>query len=346
MKKVFIFIAILFFAAAGYVYTFDQPRWQQAAAFFYYSPCDAPLTYKLGSIDHRFNLSQDQLLTHTRTASALWNAAFGKQLIVYDPEAELTINLVYDRRQALNQEISSIEENVNSQKDSLEPEIAQYERDVAAFQAKLSDLNTRIAYWNSQGGAPKEEYDALIAEQNALQQESERLNAMADRLNVSARNYNTSVGRLQETIDTFNAELRRKPEEGLFDPNNKTISIYFVTDENELVHTIAHEFGHALGLSHIDDEQALMYPYSTEYVAVARSDRAALTQLCRKRSVVEVLQEQFSTDFLLPKHIKKRILVLRRGIGRCGAKQFHTLFPIRTFVEAFLTEVVDTDRVR
>lgn len=297
MKKIFVFIAILFFATVGYVYTFDKPRWQQTTGFLYYSPCDASLTYKLGSIDHRFNLSKDQLIAHTRTASTLWNDAAGKQLVVYDPDAVLTVNLVYDRRQALNQEISSIEENVNSQKDSLEPEIVQYEQEVAAFQARLSDLNNSIAYWNSQGGAPKEEYDKLIAEQNALQQESERLNARANQLNLSAQNYNTSVGRLRETIDTYNAELRRKPEEGLFDPNNQTISIYFVTDENELVHTIAHEFGHALGLPHIDDEQALMYPYSTEYVALTNSDRVALNALCQKRSWVDIFQEQVSFRF-------------------------------------------------
>ena len=55
-----------------------------------------------------------------------------------------------------------------------------------------------------------------------------------------------------------------KPEEGIYDPANQRIEVYFNINRSEMVHTIAHEFGHALDLPHNDNRLSIMFPYSTQ----------------------------------------------------------------------------------
>lgn len=287
MKRIFFLLILIVTISAGLFY-----KDTAIASFtdaYYISSCDAPIRYKIGTIDERFNVTHDEFLSTIRQSSSVWSGIVGKNLFIYDPKGSLTINLVYDKRQALTTEISSLQNQIQTQKEALNPEIAQYEKDVQNFKSRVSTLNAEIADWNSKGGAPKEVYDQLTEEQKNLQTEADRLNATAQRLNQSTEAFNGEISKLNGTIDTFNSALAQKPEEGLFDGERNEIYIYFITNQNELVHTLSHELGHALGIDHIANKTSIMYPYTTKIIEPSQEDVDALEKVCEKHSLHELL---------------------------------------------------------
>ena len=255
-----------------------------ASRYIYIYPCARPILYKLGSIDPKFGVKQEQLLKDLKSAEAVWEKPAGKNIFDYDPDGLLTVNFVYDTRQALKTQIDQQEKSLTSQSGSLDYQISQYEEQVAVFDTRSKQLNADINYWNSQGGAPPDEYDKLLARQKDLQQQADRLNQLAKSLNQKADNYNSGVVKINSTIGTFNQALAVKPEEGLYTGSTNTIDIFFITDKNELVHTLAHELGHARGLDHLDDAQAIMYPQTSLIVSATSGDVLALETICAKRS--------------------------------------------------------------
>src|SRR5258708_32096861 len=79
--------------------------------YLYYSVCDQPIGYKVDTVDKRFNLSREQFLADIKTAEAVWEKPYGKNLFDYDPAGKLSINLIFDARQSLNNQINSLSDN-------------------------------------------------------------------------------------------------------------------------------------------------------------------------------------------------------------------------------------------
>ncbi len=291
-KLVFAFFlpAAIFFGVATYFYKFI---YLNTNSFFYWSACDKPIRYALGVVDERFNLSEDEFLSDTAGAASIWNNTLGKTLFLYDPQGELTINLVFDQRQSLTNDISQLENQIKTGKNSLDPQISEYEKLAEDFKKRISDLNARIDFWNSQGGAPKDEYEKLTKEQSGLKEEADRLNAMAKSLNLSTKEYNTKVGTLNQTVKSFNEVISQKPEEGLYRGKENSIDIYFNINNDELVHTLAHELGHAIGLDHNANSESIMYPYTTQVLVPSMDDAEQLKKICQKHTVVAFAINRF-----------------------------------------------------
>lgn len=287
-RRLAVLILLLGVLVGGYLYVKNT----------YYSACDTPITYRIGSLDTRFNISQDRLKKDIDTALVIWEKPQGQDLFKYDSNGLITVSLVFDERQALNNEIQTLEGILKGDQNTLSAQIAQYEAQVIDFNKRVKALNDEINNWNSKGGAPQGEYDKLLTEQNNLRIEADRLNVLAVSLNQKTVNYNAKIGKLNGTIDTFNSGLAVKPEEGIYDETKKTIDIFFMTNKQELVHTLAHEFGHALGLDHVQDVKAIMYAQASSTIKATSLELSSLKRICEKKSILEIFSgrlKSFST---------------------------------------------------
>ncbi len=292
MKKFYIPIIFLIIIAVGAV-QLNNLKLLSLNKLLYYSICDQPIRYRIDIVDPKFNISEDKFLSNVNQASQIWDDSTNRNLFVYDPKGDLSINLIYDERQYLNTQINQLKNIVSADKQSLNPKVYEYEKQFAEFKQRIENLNKEIEYWNNKGGAPEAEYKKIIEEQKTLQEQANRLNEMVQSLNVSASEYNLQVNNLNKTINTFNNALEQRPEEGVFKGPENRIEIYFNISQDGLIHTLAHELGHALGLGHSQNKKAIMYFKTTQTIIPSIDDKKAVEDLCKERSYIELLKNYF-----------------------------------------------------
>jgi predicted Zn-dependent protease len=293
MKKLALLVVVIIIAIAGY---FNRAALlAEANQILYYSPCAKAKTFSIGNIDPRFNISKTELIADAQQAASAWKNAKGMTLLLYDPNSAMPITMIYDQRQALDSQINTLDNQVTQQKNSLSPEISAYEQKVADFKQKSNALNQQIQSWNSKGGAPQDVYNNLIAQQQSLQQEATQLQQEANQLNQSTDQYNQQIQQLNQKVDNFNNVLSSTPEEGEYVRNgtNEEINIYITNSQKELIHTLAHEMGHSLGLGHNGNPESIMYPYTNTVVSPSVNDEDALAVVCQKRFIGQTIAEDF-----------------------------------------------------
>ncbi|MEK7571228.1 MAG: matrixin family metalloprotease [Patescibacteria group bacterium] len=298
MKKIIWIILTTIVIGVGY--TQRDLLAEKTHALLYYSPCDTPLTYRIDEIDPRFNISTAQFLADIKTGASLWSNVLGKNLFVYAPQGKIAVSLIYDERQQLNSQINQMDSQLKEQDQQLKPEIADYEKRLTDFNDRVTALNQEIASWNEKGGAPPEEFERMQDLQSSLQSESESLEAESQRLNQSATAFNDQIGQLNQTIDSFQDVLVEKPEEGVYisDKEGKRIHIYFNSSRDEIIHTLAHEFGHALEIDHITNKQAIMYEQTSETTRLTTDDEDALVEVCKEVPITTTAMERIMISLL------------------------------------------------
>lgn len=244
------------------------------------APFDQRIRYRIGEIDPRFAIHPSEVQQLALEATQIWQQAGGKDYFVYDPKAKLTIDLIYDERQlesnSRQQQLEYIESRQALwQQRHLQAE--QLKQHIQALQQQLSqkrdDLNQathlynqQVQHLNARGGASAEQRFALQDQKLHLQQQQQRLtdqiathNQKIQILNQEVSELNTLNAELSQEVSGFNARFSgKKFDKGLF--NGRQIAIYEFSSKDDLRLTLAHEFGHALGLPHHDDPYGLMHP--------------------------------------------------------------------------------------
>lgn len=276
---VFVIIFVVFFATQLKFY--PQLKFNSVTSRLLH-PFDTRLRYKIGEIDPRFNLTHQQLLELTEQAADIWHLGTNKELFIYDPAAQLTINLVYDERQANSQartkELDRIEgsksviDKERTKLRELEAQLHHYKRQIeileSNYQAKVEIYNQWVNSVNAnrQANLPETikqlEYqkEKLKSEHVLLRQQIDFFNAKVDEVNNLVNAINSMSDQINQSVDYFNT--RFKPyqfDKGVF--NGRTINIYEFHSINDLRLTLAHELGHGLGIVHTNDPESLMYPY-------------------------------------------------------------------------------------
>ncbi len=254
-------VVVFFIAAGGVYYHYEATR-----------PCARPIAYSIGALDPRFGISRESLARDLVKATEVWSSAAGRELFTYVASGGMPITLVYDSRQqtvVFGAEIEDARAMYEAHKARVEAERAAYER-------ALKTYEDQVRYWNVRGGAPSGKYAALEAERARLAGELTALTSAIAALNTEARALNADARE-------YNASVVEPLEAGLYqsDASGERIFIYEFKNEAELVRIAAHEFGHALGLEHVSDVNALMYPTSKNAsIALTAADHTALKELC------------------------------------------------------------------
>lgn len=221
--------------------------------YHYEVPCLTPLSYALAGFDERFGLTRAQINKQLDDAASVWNEALKRKIFVEEEKVNLPVLFEY----------GELQQTLNS--------LGELEQDIDAAKADL----TKIA---NQYATLKKQFDEANKRGRATQ-------AMVDELNAMAKQYNA----LRRSINADIAEGRNLPQEeteaGLYisDKSGARVFVYGFDSMHELQSILIHEFGHALGLSHVDDTNAVMYPTDkSEAIELNKADLDELARACKE----------------------------------------------------------------
>jgi hypothetical protein len=298
--------AILFFLVFGY---FNRDILDRNAQDLLnqFQPCQRPITYSVAGIDPRFGLTKEELLDDIMQAEKIWESQINRQLFEYSPSGNLRINLVYDYRQKATEELEKLGIVIHQDRASYEELKVKYDSLAASYDKQKayiaglaesydkekSAYEKDVKYWNNRGGALKKEYDALEQRRIDLNNQASLINQYQDSLNELAGTINSIAAVLNKLItglnlqvdayNTIGASTGKEFSEGeyLSSASGTTINIFQFNDESNLVRVLAHEMGHALGLEHLDNSQAIMYRLNEgTNENLTSDDIASLKNLC------------------------------------------------------------------
>ena len=272
------------------------------------TPCGRPIAYRLGPVDSRFGLTNDEVLEALRQAESLWGRAMARDLFVHDPRASLTVTLVYDERQQTTQTSqrlwtsmqqaqashAQVSRSYAEWRETYERRARNYETTYAAYQERAAAYNAQMQQWGARGGVPREQQAGLEAERSRLQAmrselETERMaiESLAGTVRTLAEKGNALAEAHNRDVMTFNSRYGapRQFHKGEFD--GREITVFEFHDMRDFTLLLTHELGHALGLGHVDDPTAIMHAVggeqAVEPLRLTTADLAALQKLCGRR---------------------------------------------------------------
>ncbi len=230
------------------------------------SPCSRIIEYSIGAFDERFGLSQEEFIAQIESAETPWEIAVGKELFQYVPDADFKVNLIWSEEQARLYQGNQLEDALDSRQDSLDSiqsrydtAVNRYEGAVRSYETKLARYEQDVNYWNERGGAPEPEFNKLQQEAQSLDSQANEIKRLLTEVNKLADENNTKVNQYNEDVHQYNDLFIEGQEFDAGNTDGTEINVYSYDGLDELRTLLVHEFGHVLGIDHIDDQHSVMY---------------------------------------------------------------------------------------
>jgi hypothetical protein len=239
---------------------------------------DSPLQYRIADLDPRLNISKQKMIEISQEAAAIWERGTGKRYFVYDPKATFTVNLVFDQRQVRSMKRTENLKNLEQEKQLWLDEnqkLLKLKQDSQQLYTQLELQKIKYqAQLNAYASAQKKYTNKSNTKNlNLLQERTKLLNQQRDVLKILINDHDRNHQQIQvktdelkqlheqltQSVDRFNQNFAPQlVHKGQF--KGKQIFIYEFSSIDDLRLTLAHEFGHALGLKHTHNPKSLMYP--------------------------------------------------------------------------------------
>jgi hypothetical protein len=254
-----------------------------SAVFFPIRPCEKPVTYSIGSFDEKFNISEADFLRITKDAEKIWEDATGKQLFTYKKNGVIDLNLVYDYRQEATQKLNTIGSSIDEDKVVYDSLHETYNSLLAEYDKKKAEYDEQLKEYEAGKYDKPEEVATLNRNARELNALSSEINALVGRLNELAKKLNIKVA----DFNTIGASTGEEFSEGEYirDKEGTRINVYQFESEEKLKRLLEHELGHALGLGHVENPDAIMYRLnSSTNDKLTSDDIEILNDVCNDQS--------------------------------------------------------------
>lgn len=237
--------------------------------------CQVPVSWRIGELDPNFSLTLEQAEQAAHAAAAQWNSALGIELFRYDSINGFPINFAYDARQQQLLQQALLQRNLQRYDSTISERLA----DLQTQSARLTQQQNRFSILNQQLAADIAAFklkaqqasgnsrSTLQLEQQQLNRRQQQLQQQADMLNAEQQRLVREQGYLNDTVADRNSLLPESAapavaaEVGLMEIRglNRSMTIFAYKTLADLELTMAHEFGHALGVGHTDDVASVMH---------------------------------------------------------------------------------------
>lgn len=167
-----------------------------------------------------------------------------------------------------------------------------YSDDLVALEKDVKKYNNDIIYWNNKGGAPEKEYSALVKKgeklsekQEELEDDQVKINKLVKKINKLTNEGESLVDKYNTSVTTYNSKFGISKRFSQGEYFGDKINVYQFRNEDDLLLTLAHEFGHALNIDHVQNSTSLMYYLMQDQnlndLKLTTEDLSALEAVCK-----------------------------------------------------------------
>lgn len=266
--RILFFLAVIASLTVFYNVTKNQSLPRPSGLF---SP--QPIAYGIGDVDPRFKLSKDEVAYLALEATQIWEQGTAQSLFVYDPQAKLKIHLIYDERQEKALYVDEMNANMTKKSDELDAFNQKLTRQLENLTQRRDQLEADYKHVRNEQAAWRRIEFEDSANLQRLQQQEQQLKQQRQQLSNEFDTYHLNVNLYNQQVDAFNQYALQARQYNQSSPSRlfhkgtfsgDRIDVYQFSSKNDLKVTLAHEFGHALGMDHHQDAKGLMYPSMSE----------------------------------------------------------------------------------